>query len=97
MKNIYFTTLFLYFLYHKYGKKLFKSEIINLSATQIVFYICDIEKLKTMLLNKCSCYSVKISFLSYNYSLSGSILRKIVFAMLYICKTETTHAGIRSS
>lgn len=29
--------------------------------------------------------------LNYHYNLSGSIPRKTVFAMPYICKTETTH------
>jgi len=46
-----------------------------------------------MLHIKCSSfYSLNILFLSYDYSLSGYILRKIVFAMLYVCKTEITHA-----
>jgi len=42
-------------------------------------------------------YSVKNLILSYDYSLSGSIPSKIVFTMLYVCKTETTHASIASS
>jgi len=42
-------------------------------------------------------YNVKIVFLSYDYSLSGSISRKIDFVMLYVYKMDTTHAGIASS
>lgn len=35
--------------------------------------------------------SVKIGLLNLNYSSYGSCPREIVFTMLYVCKTDTTH------
>jgi len=40
-------------------------------------------------------YNVKNLFLSYEYSLSGSILCEIVFYKLYVSKTEITQASYK--
>jgi len=44
-----------------------------------------------------SYFSVKIWLLYLNYSLRGPYLREVVFSMLYVCKTETTHVDEASS
>jgi len=62
------------------------------------FFSSYIEILETILHSKHSLlYSVNISLLSLDYRVSGSYLRKTVFGMFYICKTNTTHAGVASS
>jgi len=72
---------------------LFKNALFLSFLNLNYFFInSDIEKIKTMLHGKCSpLYSMTIWLLSLNYSLSGSYLCKTVFAMFYICKTETPH------
>jgi len=68
-------------------------KVLAVSKTIIVcvFQINDIKKIKATLHSQSSpYYVVKISFLSYDCSLFGLFPRKTIFAILCICKTETT-------
>lgn len=56
--------------------------------------ISDVD-IKTTMHSKCfPLYNVKIWLLSLDYSLSGSYPHKTVFSMFYICKTNTSNAGV---
>jgi len=93
---------FLFVWYQLYEKSWYctKSIIFVLFKLENFFCSSNIEKIKTLLHSQSSTfYVVNISFLNYDCSLIGSSLRKtgvFYFMFNYICKTETTHAGIAS-
>jgi len=75
-----------------------KPYCLRFSNLNNFFGISDIENRKTTLHSQSSSfYVVKISFLTYDFILFGCFPSKIVFAMLYIYKTEPTHEGVASS